>query len=149
VLDRGAGWKIKRIEVKPGSRLSYQTHAQRSEHWAVVVGTATCTLDGETVVVHAGESVDVPVGTAHRIANLHDDELVLIEVPITVRVEPRPRGAGIGTRFGHLGLRFTRWRYRRAARGEQQYRGHGQAGLQRAFHGPLLSASAFRMMRVR
>ncbi|MFZ2016239.1 MAG: phosphomannose isomerase type II C-terminal cupin domain [Nocardioides sp.] len=80
VLDRGAGWKIKRIEVKPGSRLSYQTHAQRSEHWAVVVGTATCTLDGATVMVHAGESVDVPVGTAHRIANLHDDELVLIEV---------------------------------------------------------------------
>jgi len=80
VLDAGPGWKVKRIVVSPGSRLSYQTHERRSEHWAVVAGTATCLLDGLTVVLTAGQTVDVPVGTAHRLANLHDDDLVVIEV---------------------------------------------------------------------
>jgi mannose-6-phosphate isomerase len=80
VLDEGPGYKVKRIEVRPGSRLSYQTHERRSEHWTVVQGTATCTLDGDTVELAVGGSVEVPIGTAHRIANLHDDDLVIIEV---------------------------------------------------------------------
>ena len=80
VLDEGPGYKVKRIEVHPGHRLSYQTHQHRSEHWTVVVGTATCTLDGETVEVKAGGSLEVALGTPHRIANLHDEELVVIEV---------------------------------------------------------------------
>ncbi len=62
------------------SRLSYQTHEHRSEHWVVVRGTATCVIEGETVVVGPGESVDVGVQHAHRICNEHDDELVIIEV---------------------------------------------------------------------
>jgi mannose-6-phosphate isomerase-like protein (cupin superfamily) len=80
VLDEGAGFKVKRIEVRPGQRLSYQTHQHRAEHWAVVQGTATVTLEGETFEVKTGGSVDVEVGAAHRIANRHDDELVVIEV---------------------------------------------------------------------
>jgi mannose-6-phosphate isomerase-like protein (cupin superfamily) len=80
VLDEGPGYKVKRIEVHPGGRLSYQTHQHRAEHWSVVQGTATCTLDGETLELKAGGSVDVGIGVAHRIANLHDDELVVIEV---------------------------------------------------------------------
>jgi mannose-6-phosphate isomerase len=80
VLDIGQGYKVKRIEVRPGHRLSYQTHDQRCEHWCVVRGTATCVIDGETVVVHVGETLDVPIGTAHRIANLHDDDLTIIEI---------------------------------------------------------------------
>ncbi len=80
VLDAGDGYKVKRINVDAGCRLSYQRHARRSEHWFVVAGTATCTLDGETVVLIAGQTVDVEVGQAHRIANLGDDELVVIEV---------------------------------------------------------------------
>jgi mannose-6-phosphate isomerase-like protein (cupin superfamily) len=80
VLDEGPGYKVKRIEVRPGQRLSYQTHQRRAEHWTVVRGTATCTLDGETFEVGPGGSADVAIGTAHRIANLHDDELVIIEV---------------------------------------------------------------------
>jgi mannose-6-phosphate isomerase len=80
VLDEGPGYKVKRIEVRPGQRLSYQTHQHRAEHWAVVQGTATCTLDGETVEVKTGGSIDVAVGTLHRIANLHHEELVVIEV---------------------------------------------------------------------
>ncbi len=80
VLDRGPGYQVKRIEVRPGQRLSYQTHQHRAEHWSVVRGTATCTLDGETFEVKTGGSVDVPVGMPHRIANDHDEDLVVIEV---------------------------------------------------------------------
>ena len=80
VLEEGPGYKVKRIEVRPGQRLSYQTHEQRAEHWVIVQGTATCTLDGETFEVKTGGSCDVPIGTPHRIANLHGDDLVVIEV---------------------------------------------------------------------
>ena len=80
VLDEGQGYKVKRINVSPGCRLSYQTHEHRSEHWVVIQGVATCVLDGETVVRAAGQSIDVPTGAAHRICNAHDDELVIIEV---------------------------------------------------------------------
>jgi mannose-6-phosphate isomerase-like protein (cupin superfamily) len=80
VLGEGEGYKVKRIDVRPGHRLSYQTHEHRSEHWFVVQGVATCTIDGETVVLPPGGSVDIPVGGAHRISNEHEDEVVLIEV---------------------------------------------------------------------
>ena len=80
VLDEGQGYKVKRINVSPGCRLSYQTHEHRSEHWVVIQGVATCVLDGDTVVREAGQSIDVPTGAAHRICNTHDDELVIIEV---------------------------------------------------------------------
>ncbi len=80
VVEKGDGYKVKRIVVKPHHRLSFQTHEHRSEHWVVVCGTATCLIEGETTVVRAGESVDIGVQHAHRIANDHDDELVIIEV---------------------------------------------------------------------
>ena len=80
VLDEGPGYKVKRIEVLPGHRLSYQTHTHRSEHWIVVTGVATCLVDDRTVVAQPGESVHVAVGQAHRIANEHDEELVIIEI---------------------------------------------------------------------
>lgn len=80
VVEQGEGYKVKKISVLPHHRLSYQTHSHRSEHWVVVQGIATCVVEGETVVVRAGESVDVGVQHAHRIANEHDTELVIIEV---------------------------------------------------------------------
>lgn len=80
ILDEGEGFKVKRITVKPMQRLSYQTHEFRAEHWAIVSGTATCVVDGEIVLVGPGESIDVEVGQAHRITNMHDETLVLIEV---------------------------------------------------------------------
>ncbi len=80
VLDEGDGYKVKRIVVQPQQRLSYQTHAHRSEHWIVVAGIATCLVDGRTVVAHPGQSVHVAVGQAHRIANQHGEELVIIEI---------------------------------------------------------------------
>jgi mannose-6-phosphate isomerase len=80
VLDEGAGYKVKRIEVLPGKRLSYQRHAQRVEHWTVVRGRALFTLDGAERTVSLGESVDIPLGAAHRVENPGDEPLVFIEV---------------------------------------------------------------------
>jgi mannose-6-phosphate isomerase len=80
VIDVSHGYKVKRIHVNPGCRLSYQTHEHRSEHWVVVFGIATCTIDGAVTVAHPGESVDVPQGAKHRLANEHEQELVIVEV---------------------------------------------------------------------
>ena len=80
VLDEGEGFKVKRLVVSPGSRLSLQTHEFRAEHWVVVAGTATCTVGDETVVLAPGETVDIAIGQAHRIANQGDETLVIIEV---------------------------------------------------------------------
>ena len=80
VLDEGDGFKVKRIEVLAGKRLSYQKHAQRAEHWFVVRGTARVTLDGEEIIKAAGEAIDIPVGAAHRIENPGEVPVIFIEV---------------------------------------------------------------------
>ena len=80
VIDVEHGFKIKRIHVNAGARLSYQTHQHRSEHWVVVFGIATCTIDDETIIAGPGESVDVPQGAKHRLANDGEEELVIVEV---------------------------------------------------------------------
>ncbi len=80
VLDEADGYKVKRIEVLPHKRLSYQRHSRRAEHWMVVQGTAKVTLDGREALVRVGETADVPVGTAHRVENPGDERLVFIEV---------------------------------------------------------------------
>jgi mannose-6-phosphate isomerase-like protein (cupin superfamily) len=80
VLDEAAGYKVKRIVVHPHSRLSYQTHEHRSEHWVVVSGKATCVVNGDTTIAGPGDCIDVPLGAAHRIVNGEDETLVIIEV---------------------------------------------------------------------
>ena len=80
VLDEGDTFKVKRIEVLPGKRLSYQKHTQRAEHWVVVSGTARVTLDDRDIVVEKGEAIDIPIGSAHRVENPGDELLVFIEV---------------------------------------------------------------------
>ena len=80
VLDEGDGFKVKRIEVLPGKRLSYQKHAQRAEHWVVVQGTAKVTLDDEEINVPAGQAIDIAIGSAHRVENADRELLVFIEV---------------------------------------------------------------------
>ena len=80
VLDEGGRYKVKRIEVFPGKRLSYQRHARRAEHWMVVEGEGKVTLDGEAVLVRTGETIDVGVGVAHRMENPGAEKLVFIEV---------------------------------------------------------------------
>jgi mannose-6-phosphate isomerase len=80
VLDDAGTHKVKRIEVKPGQRLSYQRHERRAEHWFIVAGRADVTIDGEIVSLSEGEAIDIPRGAAHRIANPGDRPLVFIEV---------------------------------------------------------------------
>ena len=80
VLDEGASYKVKRIEILPGKRLSYQKHARRSEHWFVVEGTAKVTLDSEEIILKTGETVDIPIGTAHRVENPGAELTIFIEI---------------------------------------------------------------------
>ncbi|MGN6780383.1 MAG: GtrA family protein [Marmoricola sp.] len=81
VLDREeAVFQVKRIAVLPGERLSYQRHQHRAEHWFVISGRGTVTLDGVERGVGPATAVDVAPGVAHRIANAGDDVLVFIEV---------------------------------------------------------------------
>jgi mannose-6-phosphate isomerase len=80
VLDEGPGYKVKRIEVVPGQRLSYQTHEHRSEHWLVIFGIATCLIDGVTEVVGPGQCINIDHRQPHRISNEHSQQLVIIEI---------------------------------------------------------------------
>jgi len=80
VLDEADGFKVKRLEVLPGKRLSYQRHAQRAEHWVVVKGTAKVTLDDRDIVLETGQAIDSAIGAAHRVENPGKETLVFIEV---------------------------------------------------------------------
>ncbi len=79
-VDQGARYQVKRIVVKPGARLSLQKHFHRAEHWIVVRGTAEVTRNNEVILVHENESVYLPIGTIHRMANPGKIDLELIEV---------------------------------------------------------------------
>jgi mannose-6-phosphate isomerase len=80
ILEEGRGHKIKRIEVKPGHRLSLQMHYHRSEHWIVVCGTAMVTCDDREEILHSNQSTYVPACTKHRLENPGVIPLVIIEV---------------------------------------------------------------------
>ena len=80
VLDEGDLFKVKRIELLSGKRLSYQKHSKRAEHWFVVAGEAKVTLDDRDIKVPAGEAIDIPIGSAHRVENEGSETLVFIEV---------------------------------------------------------------------
>jgi mannose-6-phosphate isomerase len=78
--DEAHDHKVKRLVVHPGRRLSYQRHSKRAEHWFFVAGTAEVTLDGAVTTLGPGQSIDIPLGGAHRIANIGDTDVVLVEV---------------------------------------------------------------------
>ncbi len=77
VLDEGDNYKVKRIEVLPGKRLSYQRHSRRAEHWYVVRGIANVTLNGNEILVKMGQSIDIGTGDAHRVENPDPSELLI------------------------------------------------------------------------
>ena len=79
ILDEGENYKVKRLEVLPGKRLSYQRHSRRAEHWFVVRGTAKVTLNDAEILVESGMALDIPTGFAHRVENSHSENLVIIE----------------------------------------------------------------------
>jgi mannose-1-phosphate guanylyltransferase / mannose-6-phosphate isomerase len=76
----GPGFLVKRITVNPGAKLSLQKHAYRAEHWVVVSGIATVTKGQEEMLLEANQSIYIPVGEIHRLANLHEDPVSIIEV---------------------------------------------------------------------
>ena len=80
VLDEGAGYKVKRIEVLSKKRLSYQRHARRAEHWFIVRGTDMLKLNDVEFLVKSGEAIDIPLGAKHRVENGGEELLVFIEV---------------------------------------------------------------------
>ncbi|HTR11872.1 MAG TPA: mannose-1-phosphate guanylyltransferase/mannose-6-phosphate isomerase [Roseiarcus sp.] len=79
-IDQGARYQVKRIVVRPGGVLSLQKHFHRAEHWIVVRGAAEVTLNGEVQLVHENESIYLPIGSQHRLANPGKIDLELIEV---------------------------------------------------------------------
>ncbi len=81
-LERSRFFRIKRVTVKPGKRLSLQMHHHRSEHWIVVSGMADVVLGDRTIHLRQGESTFVPAGIRHRLANTGKIPLEVIEVQI-------------------------------------------------------------------
>ena len=82
VLEDSDGYKIKHIEVKPGKRLSLQRHKHRNEHWVVVSGSATVTIDDNTFTLSQNESTYIKAGAVHRLVNDTRELLVIIEVQV-------------------------------------------------------------------
>ena len=80
VLSTSDLHQVKNIFVLPGKRLSYQRHEKRAEHWLIISGIARVTLDGKTLELTAGDSVDIEIGMAHRIENVGTTELVFTEI---------------------------------------------------------------------
>ncbi len=80
VLEEQPTHKVKRIWVNPGQRLSYQKHQLRSEHWVIILGDAKVTVNGKEFSLKAGDSIDIPLGSAHRIENIGSVPLSFIEI---------------------------------------------------------------------
>ena len=80
LLFQEQGVWVKRIEVKPGARLSLQKHLKRSEKWVVVRGKGVAIVDHSEIAVQPGTVVDVPLGAVHRLGNNGKEVLVMIEV---------------------------------------------------------------------
>ena len=79
VIREEPGFKVKKIQVKPGGCLSLQYHHHRCEHWLVIAGTATIQLNEETLTLHAGESIDIPIKAQHRLQNNGSEPLIIVE----------------------------------------------------------------------
>lgn len=82
VLEDTPGYKIKRIEVKPGKRLSLQKHFHRNEHWIVISGTATVTVGETTKTVRPNESTYIKIAEMHRLENEGKVPLIIIEAQV-------------------------------------------------------------------
>jgi mannose-6-phosphate isomerase-like protein (cupin superfamily) len=80
VLEEGDGFKVKRIVVDPGGRLSLQSHRHRAEHWTIIGGDATVTVDAMVVTLKRGASIDIAQGSRHRLENFGTEPVVVIEV---------------------------------------------------------------------
>ena len=79
-LKEDVGYKVKSLHISPKSRISLQYHNKRTEHWTVVKGIANIEMDGKYFTLKEGSSIDIPKKSIHRIENIYDDILEIIEV---------------------------------------------------------------------
>ena len=79
-IDSGSGYKVKKIFVKPGSKLSLQKHSKRAEHWVVIKGIARVTCGKTEFDLRENESTFIPKGKLHRLENCTNDDLEIIEI---------------------------------------------------------------------
>lgn len=82
ILSDGPNYKVKRIVIDPGHRLSLQRHRCRSEHWYIVQGQAVVTSGEDEMCLGVGNKVDIPPGTWHRVANPCGEKLIFIEIQL-------------------------------------------------------------------
>ncbi len=82
ILYEGIGFKVKKINLKPGGAISLQSHKHRSEHWVVVEGSAVVTIDESIKVIGPGQSTYVPIGSVHRLENQEKNILIIVETQI-------------------------------------------------------------------
>ena len=80
VIEDNKDYKIKKIEVNPKGRLSYQYHMKRAESWTIIQGQGIVTIDGQEQIISSGESIKINKEAKHRIFNNGDNPLVFIEV---------------------------------------------------------------------
>lgn len=80
VLHSDSSHQVKKLLLNPGMRLSLQSHKYRAEHWFIVSGSGLVQLEKELIKVQQGDSVDIPIGTKHRMTSTSDDPLVFVEV---------------------------------------------------------------------
>lgn len=81
-LDQADGYQVKVIHVKPGGRLSLQKHFKRAEHWVVIKGIATVTVDDSTREYQVNEHIFIPTESLHRLENFTEEEVAIIEVQV-------------------------------------------------------------------
>jgi mannose-1-phosphate guanylyltransferase / mannose-6-phosphate isomerase len=79
-IDDGAAYQVKRLVLKPGCRISLQRHRHRAEHWVVVAGRAKVTRGAEELLLGPNQSTHIPLGAKHRLENVGDEPLYVIEV---------------------------------------------------------------------
>tara|TARA_B100001758_G_C18234929_1_gene517396 strand:- start:412 stop:771 length:360 start_codon:yes stop_codon:yes gene_type:complete len=80
IIDDNSSYKIKRIEVEPKSRLSYQFHKKRSETWIIIQGEGVVTIEGKDQKIIQGDTITIPKTLKHRIENTGNNKLIFIEV---------------------------------------------------------------------
>lgn len=87
VIGNGPNYQVKQLRVKPGQRLSLQSHRFRSEHWTVVAGGGEAEVDSKKHVITVGDHLFIPTGAKHRLTNPDTTLLVIVEVQCGPRID--------------------------------------------------------------
>lgn len=82
ILEEGQGYKIKKICVRPGHRLSLQKHSHRSEYWTFVKGLGKVVIENVVKECSPGDQVHIPLGACHRLENQGEEDLIVLEVQL-------------------------------------------------------------------